>query len=204
MFIYYYTIPRCVFSVHEGKNVILPPEGTAEGLLRQYGFQQTESGSWYKIPTQQEYAAIMKGYPNYHVIFSFDALPAYEQDFQNSAPPPPVRNAPAPSYPKIPENPEKQNDKNKNILGCIALGLVILPFVIICISTESFSILLAFGSVITSLIITIILRIRYPESIFGKILLGIHILLFILLIIAIIEIIRECIQCIDSCNNCSR
>ena len=202
MFIYYYTIPKCIFEFHETQSVILPPKGTAEGLLHQYGFQQNENGNWYKIPNPQEYEAIMKGYPNYHVIFSFDAPPAYEQDFQNPAPPPPVQSYPPPSYPEFQEKPETSG-RTANILCCIALALLALAFIIICISTEGPALMLSFGSVILSCILTIIVRLRYPDSVFGKIMLGILILLFILFIIAVVEVIIECINCLDSCWSCS-
>jgi len=184
MLIHYYMIPEC--SYLKDQNYILAPMGTAEGLLRQYDFQQNENGFWYKIPNHQEYEAIMKGWPNYDITFSFDQKPFYKLNSEQ-----PV---------KFPENPEFQEKSPiANVICIIDLLLLFFAFLFLIALDDDVFLLPAIGLIILSFILTIIIRLRYPENLFGKILFGIDILILICFILAIIEVIIECIQCFNSC-----
>ena len=193
-------IPDC--SYLKDQNYILAPEGTAEGLLQQYDFQQNENGFWYKIPNHQEYEIIMKGWPNYDIIFSFDHKPVYKP---NSEQPVIFHDSASKSesifheHPEFQEKPEIQGTSTGNVLCIIALLLLCLSFLSFIVSQNDEFILPGIGAILLSCILTIIVRLRYPENLFGKILFGIHVLIFILLILAMIEVILECVQCLNSC-----
>ncbi len=193
MFINYYFITGCTFSPYQGKNVIFAPDGTDEELLHQYDFQKAENGRYFRILTEKEYEAIMRGYPDNNVTFSYEnSQPMYDNPYYRNNPPPA----------RIPEQKVQKPDSHTGNIICLISALLLAAGLWIIFILKDYY-LPAAGLLITGNILTIFARTRYPENIFGKVLFVCYLILYVLFVIFTFLVIVACVQCITSCNNCN-
>ncbi|MBR1554280.1 MAG: hypothetical protein IJ644_02675 [Oscillospiraceae bacterium] len=202
MFINYYFVKGCTYQPYHEKDVIFAPDGTDEHLLHQCGFQQAEDGRYFKILNQEEYKAIMKGYPHNDIIFS-DETPEPLYQYQDMPP----QNTPI--IQKKP--PKKKQDfweyflyifDVPNILCMLSLILTIALFVVCAVLREINNIPSCILGLI-SLILIITVRVRYPENIFGKVLMVLYGIICAGILLLMIYALWTCFSMCIGCLSCS-
>lgn len=182
MRIHYYSVSNCTYSMYEGKPAIFAPEGADAGSLTiRYYFFRTHDGRWCHYLTNEEN----------------DYIRSFPQDMD-------VRF----DYPNVNSNGRltrnySSEEKNANILCIISLSLLIFGLIMLFCQGAVGTVL----SWIASLVLMIIVRVDYPDNLFGKILMISYIVLaiiaVIMMIIAIIAFIQFINSCFDSINNCN-
>lgn len=110
-----------------------------------------------------------------------------------------------------------EDNKKANILCLIALGCDVLPLLVFAVAkTLSLSVLNIVAGVtsvlgillmIAGIVIMIIVRVKYPDNLFGKVLMWVYIVLLIVAAVAYIISMIVCTlamyTCIYSCMNCN-
>ena len=213
MFINYYFISGCNYKKYDGKPCIFAPDDTDSSLLDQYHFQQTEDDKYYKILTESEYEAIMQGYPYYDISFTYEnSKPLYifhgsEKILKETPDSDDNHKIPVQSPPDYTNyynahhyyEPDSEEKSTAFILSAAALGCFILSAGVLILT---FNILLSGFFACAALILMIVARLHYPESIFGKIVSSIGVLLFIVCLFFMIYIIIACHQVIEEFSSC--
>lgn len=157
MLVHYYTVKNCKFEMYEGKPAIFASEEADEDSPTiKFNFFQTVDGRWCHYLTQEEYYYIMS--------FPSDA----EVTFGKRLKPP---------------NPLSAKEKRyANIMCLISLGLLICGIIILlCTGSQ-----IAIHSWVASLILMIAVRVKYTESLFGKILMISYIVLAVIAVVLLI------------------
>jgi hypothetical protein len=179
MTVNYYSINGCKYELLAGKPVIIAPENTDEAELKKYNFTNLDDGRWVRYINNAEFAyikAMLK--ENYSEIYITDDVLS-----------------------EVKVNTDNQN-AIANILcaGSLFLsvfGIVLAGFFNEIYSFISFIMMLAVG-------LMIFVRIKYPKNIFGKVLMVIYIIGYILSMILFIFamfLIASCV--VETCNECS-
>ncbi len=185
MIIHYYLLAWCSYGLYQEKPAVFAPEDADEMLLRHYHFHQAENGRYYKFLTEQEYDIIAKN-------ASANIFSLTSETFS------PTDKSPAKSsFMKV-------STANWLCIGSVLAFLIgIVPLLIPLYSEPGLIILITPPLMwVTALILAVIVRVRCPESLFGKILLIVYIILIVLAVIAVMLFIAACNAAWDVCFNC--
>ncbi|GEM_PF-7106578 len=183
MLVDYCSVQGCKFRIYCEKPCIFAPEGTGEFQLQKYHFELSPEGEYYKFLTDEEYAVIQRN-PSANLVkinlFYEDSSPAEQKSsMQNST-------------------------ANWICIGSVLAFLIgIVPLLIPLYSEPGLIILITPPLMwVTALILAVLVRVRCPESLFGKILLIMYIILILLAVIAILLFMAACSGAWDACFNC--
>ena len=185
MIIHYYLLAWCSYGLYQEKPAVFAPEDADEMLLEHYHFHRAEDGRYYKILTEQEYDMIAKN--------ASANLVSFTSETRSPADKKPAKSA-------------SMKVSTANWL-CIGSGLAfligIIPLLMPLYSDPGLIILITPPLMwLTALILAVIVRIRCPECLFGKIILIVYIILIVLAVIAIMLFIAACSAAWDTCFNC--
>lgn len=181
MMIHYYSVNNCRYEIYNNMPAIFAPEGAdAASLTIRYYFFKTLDGRWCHYLSKEENDYIQSFPQGMDVIFA---------------------------YPNVKPNGRLKGNystekKYANRLCIISLSLLIFGFIMLFLPAWIITALCW----IASLVLMIIVRVDYPDSLFGKILMISYITLAIIavlmMMVAVIAIIQFMNSCINEFSNC--
>ena len=182
MRIHFYEVKNCTFEMIQGVPAIIAPEGVDDETLQRHYFIRMYDGRWFHYLTYEEYNYMMSFSGSDEVIYSFDR---------------PVVN-----YGKE-NNKSPEDEKKANMLCGISLGSIALSLLMGTLEMPE----LIMPCWIASLVLMIIVRVKYPENTFGKVLMILYIILGILMLIGSVLFLIACNaaleEFLDSCSGLS-
>ncbi|MBR1554277.1 MAG: hypothetical protein IJ644_02660 [Oscillospiraceae bacterium] len=188
MIIHYYALSWCSYELYQERPAVFAPEDAEEELLRHYHFNQAEDGRYYKFLNEKEYCMVTEN-SSANVIFftSGTYIPDGKSQEQR--------------------NPMRVSTANWLCIGsvlAVLIGIVYFFSYLVPAETEPELMMMLFPPVmwLTALILAVFVRIRCPESLFGKILLIIYIVIIVVLVCLLICFVIACSALADACFNC--
>ena len=185
--IQYYEIPNCFFTVDEqNQPVLLAPENWDEAELVRHSFVKLPGGAWCHYLNVQEYRYLMSVPQGQDVRFAPGMiLPPAEGGFEP---------------PKSPE--ELQKEKTTATVLCVISLVCLLLSAVLIVPLKSAGVSsLLFQA---ALVLMIIVRVKFRDSMFGKVLMWIFIVCCILFVIAVLVGVVMCgvvlRECGESCS----
>lgn len=148
MLIHYFSVRNCTYEIYEGKPAIFAPEeADINSPTISFNFFQTIDGRWCHYLSEEEYYYIMSFPKDTDVTFG--------------------------KAPKPTDDLSAKEKRYANILCLISIGFIICGILISFFGRG----MIALHCWVTALILMITVRVRYPGSLFGKILMMICIIL---------------------------
>ena len=187
MLVHFFEVRNCTFESYKGNPVLFAPSDTDDDTLMKRGFRISKEERWYRPVDMKEY--------NYIVYWAqYGDVEINDVTSQN------INNFNMP----MPYVQRQQSDNTANILCYVSIGLMALGFPMSFLGT----ILVGGLFFIAALVLMIIVRVKYPQNQFGKVLCIVYIVLaaiaLILTIAAMIIIAIVCNQIISDCESCCR
>ena len=198
MYVHFYEIRGCTCDNVDSRPVLVAPRDTRLDLLTKYQFILLADGRWVHFLTNDEYAYVMTGYPNRDVTFYT-----------------------APQYTASPAAMPQESEEDKrrgNLLAGIGLGLFVLYLIVNfgewgfmkalesnSHAGETTDLIAAINSIlllmpVTSFVLMLITRIKYPKNVLGKVLMWVFIVSGILLAFLVIATLVACVACLNECS----
>lgn len=181
MLVHFYEVRNCTFETFKGGPVLFAPGDIDYDILMKRGFRRNKEERWFRPVNTAEYRYIVYSAQFGDVII--DERTVMYGDM------------PAP-YGQPPQ------DNTPNILCFVSVGLMALGFPVSALGT----VILGGLFFLAALILMIIVRVRYPENQFGRILCIIYIVLAVIAIVltiaAAIILAIICNQLMADCESC--
>ena len=185
MLVHFFEVRNCTFESYKGEPVLFAPCDIDDDTLMKRGFRRSKEERWYRPVNMKEYSYIVY-WAQYGDV---DINDSASQNINNF-------NMPMPYVQR------QQNDNTANILCYVSVGLMALGFPMSILGT----ILVGGLFFIAALVLMIIVRVKYPQNQFGKVLCIVYIVLSILVIlltIAVMVLIAIiCNQMMNDCESC--
>lgn len=194
--IIFYEVQNCVCENYQNTQpVLLAPQGYDPAVLARNGFVALPDGRWAHFLTEQEYM-YMTSVPQGQDVRFYAGMfgqPAQSASLQGQN----MQGFPMPDT-QTPEQIQK-DAKIANVLAGISAACLALTFVIGGAQAKD---LTALGAILfqVGLVLMIIVRVRYKNNLFGKILMWIYIVLCALAIIGVLLLIAVCGSILRDCN----
>lgn len=203
----YYEVQNCVFENYQNNQpVLIAPQGYDPAVLARNGFVALPDGRWAHFMTEQEYRYLCSVPQGQNAQFYAGMFNQPAQNVQGAANP--FQGTPAPNTfqpqgapvtdTRTPEQIKKDTTISNVLAGCSALCLL-LSFVLGGAEAKDLYGLIAVLFQI-GLVLMIIVRVRYKDNVFGKILLWIYIIFGVLVILGVILFIAACGAILKDCN----
>ncbi|SFC17137.1 hypothetical protein [Ruminococcus albus] len=185
MIVNYYGICGCECIWDQNGLFLAAPAGVQVQSLKQLGFYTAADGRWYKQLSPQE-SAYLDSMKNMAVV----DLPAKGPSFGMT--------------PNITFDAETPEDKKKANTMCI-ISLLLMFCVnplIVEISRNGYENITSISgfSGLAALILMIYVRVKYPKNTFGKVLMIVYIVFFVLGLIWLTLIMAMCASCMKDCH----
>ena len=187
MLVHFFEVRNCTFESYKGDPVLFAPTDTDDDTLMKRGFRRNKEERWYRPVNMAEYNYIVYC-ARFGDVEINDNTVRYINNF----------NMPV-------QYQQQQKDNNTaNILCYVSVGLMALGFPMTLLAT----ILVGGLCFIAAMVLMIIVRVKYPQNQFGRILCIVYIVLaviaIVLIIAAMIIIAIICNQMMSDCDSCCR
>lgn len=187
--IIYNEVQNCTYENYQNNQpVLIAPQGYVPLFLTQNGFVALPDGRWAHFLTEQEYQYMCSVPQGQEIRFNTGV---------SGSAAPNGMGAPVPDM-RTPEQ-QQQDKKNANILAGISAVCLALSLLLGGVNGKDLSGLIAILFQ-AGLVLMIICRVKYKDSVFGKVMMWIYIILFALAIIGVLLFIAACGAILKDCN----
>lgn len=185
MLVHFYEVRNCTFESYKGDPVLFAPADADDDTLMKHGFRRNKEERWYRPVNMAEYNYIVYC-AQYGDVSINEETARYIVNYN-----PPV------TYQQ-----QQRDNYNANVLCYISVGLMALGFPMTFLAT----ILVGGLFFIAAMVLMIIVRVKYPQNQFGRVLCIVYIVLAIIAVVltiaAMIILAIVCNQIMQDCESC--